>query len=697
MSLSRWSIRHPVVTVLLWLAVSVTLLAVGIGVFSRLSVNVGRVPGSESGRAQALIDRKAPEQVTLTAVVYGRPATDPAVRDAAGAAVTELRITPGVAGVAGPLPSRVTGDPLLIRVRLEPGDGTRRTADAVAARLRRIGAAKVAVAGGPLTDHEFSVQAQSDVQLAEMLTTPVVLLLLLLVFGGLIAAGLPLIVALAGVSGTFGVLYAYSMVGDVSVYAVQVATMLSVGLAVDYGLLIVTRFREERAVDPDVPAAVARTAASAGRTVVYSGLTVAAVLAGLAVFPDSFLRSMSLAGIGVVLVVVSAATTLLPALLVLVGHRIAPAQLVPGRGAFARIARAVQRRPLLTALTVVAMMTLLAMPVSGLRLAELDPRLLPVGTQSREVHDVIARDFPELNQPAPVVIVAAVPAGSPRLREVRQRIAALPYVTGVDVVRSGPLTVLDAELAQPASSGASRGVVTAIRAMPVPFQLAVTGDTAQLIDYQAMITNRLPWAIGIIALATLLSLFLFTGSVLLPVKAVATNLLSIGAALGVVVWVFQQGHLAGLFGTTRLDGVYLSVPVLVGAIAFGLSVDYEVFLLSRIRELWLATRDNEQAVAAGLQFTGRIITSAALLLGVVFAGFLIAGFIPVKAVGLGLLLAVALDATVVRLALVPATMTLVGRYNWWAPAPLRRLHARLGFREATGLSRPFAAGGGRHA
>jgi RND superfamily putative drug exporter len=215
----------------------------------------------------------------------------------------------------------------------------------------------------------------------------------------------------------------------------------------------------------------------------------------------------------------------------------------------------------------------------------------------------------------------------------------------------------------------------------------VTGHTAQLLDYQDMIADRLPWAVLLIAAGTMVLLFLFTGSVLLPVKAVLTNLLSIGAALGVVVWVFQQGHLATWFGTTGLGAIHLSVPVLVGVIGFGLSVDYEVFLLSRIRERWLATGDNERAVAEGLQHTGRIITSAALLLGVVFAGFLAAGFVPVKAIGLGLVLAVALDATVVRLVLVPATMTLVGRYNWWAPAPLRRLHERRALTEDGGDSR----------
>jgi RND superfamily putative drug exporter len=472
--------------------------------------------------------------------------------------------------------------------------------------------------------------------------------------------------------------------------------MLSVGLAVDYGLLIVSRFREERAADPEGPAvraAVERTMATAGRTVLFSGLTIAAVLTGLLVFPEPFLRSMGLAGVGVVAVVVSAALTLLPALLMLLGRRIRPAKpAAAGGGVFARIARGVQRRPVVTLLASAGAVTLLALPVLGLRLAQVDARLLPAETQTRALHDAIAADFPALDRPGPIVIAVAAPADSTAVADLRRRVAAVPHVTGVDTEPSpGPLTVLRAQLDAPAYSSAARAAVEQVRAFDTPVEVAVTGDTALLIDYQHTITSHLPYAAAIIGAGTLVLLFLFTGSVLLPVKAILTNVLSIGAALGAVVWVFQQGHLASWFGTTRLDATHVSVPVLVAAIAFGLSVDYEVFLLSRIRERWLATGDNAHAVADGLQHTGRIITSAALLLGVVFAGFLLAGFVPVQAIGLGLLLAVALDATIVRLLLVPATMTLAGRYNWWAPRPLRRLHARLGVHDTA--PEPGAAAG----
>jgi RND superfamily putative drug exporter len=570
------------------------------------------VPGSESDRGYTLIGQAGPEPVTLTAIVHGRPAidpaADPAVRDAVAAAVADLRATPGVLAVAEPVASTATGTgiALLLRVQVEPGRGAPAAARAVAQRLRRIDVGTVTVAGGPLTDDEFNAQAQSDVQRAELLTTPVVLLLLLVVFGGLRAAALPLVVAVAGVGGTFGILYGFSLVGDVSVYAIQVATMLSVGLAVDYGLLVVSRFRQERATDPDVRGAVARTGATAGRTVLYSGLTVAAVLAGLLAFPEPFLRSMGLAGIGVVTVVVAAALTLLPALLTLLGHRITPATpAAAGAGVFARIARAVQRRPALTLLAAAAVMVVLALPVLGLRLAQVGARLLPTATQTRQLHDVTVTYFPDLARPAPILVAVAAPTDSPTVAALRGQVVAVPGVTGVEIARPGPVTVVRVTIDQPAYSTAARRTVTAIRALHAPVETAVTGDTALLVDYQHMIIDRLPYAVVLMAAGTLVLLFLFTGSVLLPVKAVATNVLSIGAGLGAVVWVFQQGHLAGWFGTTRLDATHVSVPVLVASIAFGLSVDYEVFLLSRIRERWLATGDNHRAVAEGLQHTGR--------------------------------------------------------------------------------------------
>jgi putative drug exporter of the RND superfamily len=685
-TISGFAIRRPLIVVVLWIAVVAAGFGIGVGVFDRLVPEVGTVPGSESQHAELRLEDTVAGAETITAVVSGRPAIDPSLRASVAAAIAELRAMPGIDAVSDPLPSTTTGQALLVKVTLASGDEDE-AAEAAAERLRRVDAPSVVVAGGPLSDAEFEGQAQQDVARAEMISMPVVLLLLFLVFGGLLAAGLPLLIALVGVAGTFGILYTFSTVSQVSVYSIQLTTMLAVGLAVDYALLMVSRFREERRTAPDVPAAVAATAATAGRTVAFSGLTVAVALAGLVVFPDTFLRSMGLAGAAVVLVDMIAALTLLPALLTLLGRRIAPAKPRTGGGVFAAVARTVQRRPVVTLVVTAGAMLLLAAPVLGLRISEGDVRMLPTSTETRQMWDGLTTHFPSQAGPGDLQVVADTTTGDPALPQLQDRISTLPVVTGVDVESAGPaLTVLNAKLSAAPQDAAARQTVAAIRDLQTPFHVEVTGDAARLVDYRAMLAERLPWAIALVMAGTMLLLFVFTGSVLLPVKAVATNLLSIGAALGIVVWVFQKGHFASLLGTDGLGYVHLSVPILVGAIAFGLSVDYEVFLLSRIREEWLASGDPRGSVAVGLQRTGGIVTAAALVIGVVFAGFIVGGFAPIKAVGLGLVLAIALDATIVRMLLVPATMTLLGRYNWWLPAPLRRVHARL-----ASLEKPSAA------
>jgi RND superfamily putative drug exporter len=682
-TVSGFAIRRPLVVIVLWIAVVAAGFGIGTGVFDRLESETGTVPGSESQQAEQRLADTAAGAETLTAVISGRPATDPSLLASITAAIAEIRTMPGIDAVSEPLPSTATGQALLVRVTLADGDDDEEAADAAAERLGRVDAPSVVVSGGPLSDAEFEGQAQEDVARAEMISMPVVLILLFLVFGGLLAAGLPLLIAVVGIAGTFGILYTFSTVSDVSVYSIQLTTMLAVGLAVDYALLIVSRFREERRTAPDVAAAVAATAATAGRTVMFSGLTVAVALAGLVVFPDTFLRSMGLAGAAVVLVDMLAALTLLPALLALLGRWIRPAKPRTGGGVFAAVARTVQRRPVLTLVVTAGAMLLLAAPVLGLRISDGDARMLPTSTETRQMWDQLTTHFPDQAGPGDIDVVADTNTGDPALRQLRDEIAALPGVTRVEAESAGPaLTVLSAKPNAAPQDAASRDTIAAIRAMPTPFHIQVTGDAARLVDYRAMLTERLPWAIGLVTVGTMLLLFAFTGSVLLPIKAVATNLLSIGAALGVVVWVFQEGHFASLFGTEGLGYVHLTVPILVGAIAFGLSVDYEVFLLSRIREQWLATGDARGSVAIGLQRTGGIITAAALVLGVVFAGFIVGGFAPIKAVGLGLVLAIVLDATIVRMLLVPATMTLLGRYNWWLPAPLQRMHSRLALSEA---------------
>ncbi|MEV4516905.1 MMPL family transporter [Dactylosporangium sp. NPDC049525] len=646
--LTALALRRPVMVIVFWVAVVAVGFGVGGGVFMKLTAQVATVPGSETERALKLRDDAAgPRPAELTVVATGGVDLS--------AALTEVRGMAGVTEVGTPLPS-ADGTAVLLQVTVAPpGDDA---SAKVAERLRAVDPARVTVTGGPLTDSEFSAQAQSDVQRAELFTLPVVLVLLVVVFGGLLAGAMPLIVALAGIGGTFGLLYALSFGTDISVYAIQVATMLSVGLAVDYGLLLISRFRTERAATDDVATALAAAVDKAGRTIAVTGLTVAASLLGLAVFPDAFLRSMGLAGTGVVLVNMLAVLTLLPAVLALVGKRVRPAAARAGGGVFGRIAVAVQRRPVLTTVLTAAGLLALAVPAVHMRLGNSDARALPSETQTRQQYDQLAAHYPAFVGPDDILAVVRSPAGDPATVRFADRVRGVPGVSAVQVEPVSPaVSVVRATPVHRPETPQGRATVTAVRDVAAPFEVLVAGDAARLVDYRGMLADYGPLAALIVVAATVVLLAAFTRSLLLPLKAVLTSVLSIGAALGVVTLVFQDRGDLGM--------IDLTVPVLVAAIAFGLSVDYEVFLLARIREHRLTGADSRRSVAVGLQQTGRIVTSAALLLVVVFAGFLVGGFAPIREIGLGLVVAIVLDATVVRMLLVPATMTLLGGAAWW--------------------------------
>jgi RND superfamily putative drug exporter len=569
------------------------------------------------------------------------------------------------------------------------------TAVRVAGVLGAVDAPSVHVGDGPLLDREMNDQAERDLNRAELISLPVVLLLLLVVFGGIVAAGLPLAVALVGIASTFLVLYGFSLVTDVSVYAVQVTTMLGLGLAVDYALLVVSRFREELAAVPGsvpdtVDAAVRRTTATAGRTVLVSGLTVSAGLAGLLVFPDPFLRGIGMAGAVVVAIDMVAALTLLPALLRLFGHRVRPARGSVREGrVFARAARLVGRRPVVVLVLVAAGLAVLAAPAAGLRLSGGDARSLPESSPSRRVFEQVRDNFGTQYVADPITVVAVPRPGASAkaaasFRDALTRVPGATEVTGRQTAEGAAVFTVRPALPRdaPADGPRAQQVVRDIRELRGThpgLDVRVTGPAARLVDYHGMLRERLPYAAAVIVPATLALLFAFTGSVLLPLKAVVSNVLAVGASLGVVVWVFQDGH----FGQ-GLNAVDATAPVLIAAIAFGLSMDYEVFLLSRIGEEWRAGRDARAAVSLGLRRSGRVVTGAAVLLVVVFAAFTTGGFSPVRQIGLGLALAIVLDATVVRMLAVPAAMTLLGRAAWWAPRPLRRWHATYGLTEGGG-------------
>ncbi len=667
--------RHPILTLVVWLLIAVAGFTIGNGVFARVTTTVGTVEGSQSQRgADQLADAKLSPPV-LTAVLSGLSADDAALRTQVQAAIADIRAIAGVAGATDPYtdPTAIAPDNQALLIDVEISKGGEATANKVAARLHQVSGVTVAVSGGPLTDSEFDRQANSDTRRAELISAPVLLILLLLVFASLLAAGLPLLIALVGVGGTFAALFAFSFFTDVSIYAIQVTTMLAIGLAVDYSLLLVSRYREERHANADPAQALERAAERAGRTVLFSGLTVSVSLAGLLVFRDPFLRSVGLAGAAVVLIDMLAALTLLPALLALFGHRMRLGKpKTDGGRAFAAIGRTVQRVPAVALLLTLAGLAVLMLPLGHLRLDTSNPKSLPASSGTRQLTEAIHAHFPALSGPNPIQVVVT---GSPDSSELTSYSAQIDAVAGIAAVRPGRagngVTVLLAIPENPTSSGQTAQAVRDIRALPAPYPTSVTGDAARLVDYHDELTDRLPLAAAIVVGATFVLLLLFTGSILIPIKAVLTNLLSLGAAFGVVVWAFQDGHLSGLFGTGQLDGIDLTVPVVVAAIAFGLSTDYEVFVLSRIRERWVAGDAPKPAVIAGLRRSGGIITAAALLLVVAFGGFLAGGFAPIKEVGLGLVLAVAIDATVVRLLLVPAVFALLGRAAWAGPKLLR--------------------------
>ncbi|MET9734187.1 MMPL family transporter [Streptomyces sp. NPDC006458] len=685
-TLARAATRRPLTVILLWTLFLIIGFGLGTGVFGRLSDNVPEVPGTESEHAARYLDRNDPTGESLTAVVEGVPVADADLRVQVERAVADVRDIAGVAAVPDPYRTpglaAEDGRALIIPVTLEGGldDAAEESAvDAAAERIREIDAPEVHVSGGPLLGQQLGERAQEDVKNAELISLPVVLGLLLVVFGGLRTAALPLVIAVSGIAGAFLALFVFSEVTDISVYAIQVTTMLGLGLAVDYALLMLVRFREERRHTDDVAVAVRRTVERAGRTVLFSGLTVAVSLTGLLVFPSVFLRSMGLAVAAVVVLDMLAAVTLLPALLTRFGGKIPAAKVRPdgeeGRF-FARVARFSARRRIAVLATAVPALLMLALPVTGLRIAIGDATQLPASTEARQLYDTVGEHFPAGSGVDPVTVLlrpGTDPVTADRVLALRPGATQRELPDGATVISLPPAGSVDGT--------AATDLVREVRQVRGDEPVEVTGTAARLVDFREMLTDRAPLAALTVLTGIFVLLFAFTGSVLLPLRTIATTLLSLGAALGVVVWVFQDGHLAGLLGAEGLGALSLTAPPLIVAIAFGLAMDYELFILARIREAREQGADESEAVVTGLRRSGRVVTCAALLLAVVFGAFMTGGFSPILQIGLGLTLAVLIDATVVRMLLVPATMALLGRRAWWAPRPLRRVHDRIGLRE----------------
>lgn len=693
------------------LAVAVVGAVWGSGVFASLTNGGFDDPASESVRVQQIAARLGAQSPDVVVLYSSRSATvdDPAFRGPVSAALHALEHRRGVARVvsyyqqagvaaAGGLVSRDRHATYAL-IRLTAADDTGKRAEYASLRPA-LDVRGVTTQVGGLTPFNVVTDTltKQDVSKGEMLAMPVVLVLLVFIFGGLVAAGMPLLIGILAILGSLAVTRLFTEITSVSTFAVNSITVLSLGMGIDYSLLIITRFREHLRAGQDTRAAVAATMATAGRTVLVSGTMICLSLASLLIFPQVFLRSMGLGGIAAVLLAMTGALTVLPAMLALLGPRINALRIPlpgrnrrtrpaadPGQGVWAGLARAVMRHPVRYLAAVAAVLAILAMPFAHAHFGGTDERILPPGSQPRAVAARIQTEFPGgTTDPIQVVLRGATPAQAQRLAT---RIRAQPGITGVEAtVTRGDTTLLSAGYTSAPTGHQADAAVTAVRSLPAPagVTMLVGGRTAQDLDRIHSLAGHLPWMVAIMALVTLVVLFLAFGSVLLPVKAVVMNLASIGASFGVVVWIFQDGHLSHLLGFTATGFLEPSTPVFLLAVLFGLATDYEVFLLARVREEYVATGDNTTAVATGLQRTGQIITSAALLLIVVLAAFATGQVVFAKIIGIGMLAAITIDAALVRTLLVPATMRLLGRWNWWAPAPLAALYRRHGIRETTG-------------
>lgn len=684
----------------------------GSGVFGSLTGGGFEDPGAESTVFRERTIAELGNQDVDVLVLYSDPGATvdaPSFRDAVTATLTKVRALPEVASVVSfydtQSPALVSDDrhATYAMVQLDAVDPDDKTAayEEIEPALAAPGITTQKGGTVPFL-HDANEQTTEDLTRAETFSLPILLVLLILIFGGLAAAATPLMIGGIAILGSLVVVRLLNMVTDVSIFAINIITLIGLGMAVDYALFIVSRFREELAAGREPPAAIARTMATAGRTVLVSGLTIALALASLLIFPQSFLRSMGFGGLAAVLVAMVAALTALPALLAVLGHRI-NALRVPlpwrragaraaGEGAWAAIARSVMKRPILYAVGVIAVLAVLASPFLRISFGGFDERVLPPGAEPRVVSDTISADFPGGTVGPISVLVSG--GGEAEAQRLATTITTLPDVTGVEPgATRGASTLLNVTYTGESTGDAAQGVVRAIRDLPEPagVDVLVGGRTAADLDLIDSLVDHLPWMALIMASATLILLFLAFGSVVLPIKAVLMNLVSIGASFGVVVWVFQDGHLSEWLGFTPTGFIEPSNPILMLAVLFGLATDYEVFLLSRVREEWDRTGDNTASVASGLQHTGRIITAAALLLIVVVAGFATGGIAFIKLIGVGMIVAIVVDATLVRLLLVPATMRLLGRFNWWAPGPLGAFYRRFGIREADGGDSAAAA------
>jgi RND superfamily putative drug exporter len=567
--------------------------------------------------------------------------------------------------------------------------------DAQQIQNRFAGMHDVELGGGQIANAQVNTQVGHDLERSELLAFPFVFLLSLLFFRSLVAALLPPLLGGLAILCTFLALRIIAGFVDISVFALNLTTGLGLGLAIDYSLFMVSRYREESARTGFGPEALKRTLQTAGRTITFSSLTVAAAVASLAIFPQRFLYSMGIAGALVALLAATLALTVLPALLSALGPRVnalAPKRLAraaerdarPAESGFwYRLSRFIQRRPAAIAVATATFLIVLGIPFfTQVKFISVDARVLPTSSSARQVNDILNREFPP-NRTAPLDVVVGLPAASQGAQSLTARLARLPGVSAVTPAQPAgrAMSLIAVAPVQGPLTSAAQQLVHQVRAMRVPYYLGVAGQTAAYIDLEHSLGAHLPAVLGVVVATTLMILFLMTGSVLLPIKAVVMNALGLSATFGLLVLIFQDGNLEGLLSYHSLGALDATQPILLFAVGFGLATDYGVFLLSRIKEARDGGASDADAVAIGLERSGRVVTAAALLFAVALGAFSTSEIVFVKELGLGAVLAVLIDASIIRALLVPALMQLLGPLNWWAPGPLRRLHERIGLRE----------------
>ena len=710
-SLGRFVARWRWFVVAFWGVALVVGVGAGSQLFDRLQPVDALSRDAEVARAERLITQTSQDGPVVFAVIRDVDVTDQRLVRSVSQAAIELRRVKGVVEVNDPFTTRaapIGSDNRSTMVLVELAEGLapaelEAVEDQVRDRLHRIDAPSVLVGGDHLAERAFGEQAVRDLAVGESIAFGLLVLALIVIFGGVVAASLPLAAAVVGVSVTLLVLLAFSLFAPVGEFSLNIVTLLGLGLAVDYALLIVARYREKLATGVAPDTAIAVAVRHAGHAVAISGLAVSVALAGLAAFAEPLLASMAMGGLVVVLLVTALALTLVPALIVIAGRRIpaagtqtwvtrslarlrigtrSGARLRTGTRSggrkpsplLVRLATVAQGRPALVALLVTVVLLVLAAPLLGANFANSDARALPSTAEERQAYEARQALFTK-GEAAPVTVVATMDPASPAARDYLNDLLKLPGVVRLDVrddVATG--TVIIDLIPQGVTAGEqSRAVVRAVRADRPAFDVLVAGEAAKVVDYQDSVLGRLPYVVGVVVLAMLALLYALTRSVVVPIKAMLFNVLTFLATLGSLVAIFQWGWGEPVLRFDSWGALDLTTPLLLFVFIFGLSMDYEVFLLARIREEYLRQPDNDRAVLAGIARSGPVVTAAAVCITVVFLGFATGGLVAVKEIGVGMAVAVVLDVTVVRGLLLPAVMTLLGDLNWWSPSlPARR-------------------------